>query len=702
MKAVVAIVLSSISLLSSTAQAQTDSTRRDTAATRLKPMVVTGKKGADQGYTAGSSRAGMKTDTPLEDTPQSITVIARSLVADQAMQNMADVVRYMPGVSMGQGEGHRDQPTIRGNSSTADFFVDGFRDDAQYFRDLYNSEQIESLRGANAMIFGRGGAGGVINRVSKEAMWTSLRGTSLEGGSADHKRAAIDFNQPWSDLAAGRVNAMYQNSGAFRDRVRLRRFGINPVIGLRPIAGLHISAGYEHVDDRRTVDRGIPSFQGAPSAAGLRTFFGQPDSSYSNTVVDAGSGYAEMRIGPALTLRNRSRAAHYDKFYQNIYPGSVNASGTQVSLSGYNSGTQRTNLINQTEAVIGARALGAWHTMLAGVEIGHQASDNIRHTGYFNGGTATSISAPFTQPTLSIPVEFRPSATDPDNHVVVKTGAIYLQDQLALSARVQAIFGLRAERFDIAVRNHRDGSDLSRVDEMVSPRVGVVIKPVPTVSLYSSYGVSHLPSSGDQFSSLTATTETLEPERFTNAELGVKWEVGDALSITGASYRLDRTKTLARDPNDPTKTVQTGAQRTSGVELSMMGSITTRWQTIASYTAQRARVVSATTSAAVGATAPLVPARLMSLWNKYQLTRALAVGLGATRQGATYAAIDNSVTLPAYSRIDGGLYADLFPHTRLQINIENVLDTRYHLTAHSNNNISPGAPRTVRIGVTTR
>jgi len=214
--------------------------------------------------------------------------------------------------------------------------------------------------------------------------------------------------------------------------------------------------------------------------------------------------------------------------------------------------------------------------------------------------------------------------------------------------------------------------------------------------------VSHLPSSGDQFSSLTITTETLEPERFTNGEVGVKWEIGSALSLTGASYRLDRTRTSAKDPNDPTRTVQTGAQRTTGVELSASGSITSRWQAVGSYTAQRARVVSATASAAVGASTPLVPARIMSLWNKYQVTRAWAVGLGATRQSATYAAIDNTVTLPGYTRIDGALYADVLPRARLQINVENALDKRYHLTANGNNNISPGAPRTIRVGMSTR
>ena len=698
MKATAAVGLSLIFAISS-ATAQSDSTRRDTATTKLKPVIVTSQKNEAQGYKQGSSRTATKTETPLGDTPQSVTVITRSLVADQAMQSMADVVRYIPGVTMGQGEGHRDAPTIRGNSSTADFFVDGFRDDAQYFRDLYNAEQIESLRGSNAMIFGRGGAGGVINRVSKEASWDALRRGSIEGGSADHKRATIDVNQPWSALAAGRLNAMYQNSGTFRDRVRLRRFGVNPTVSVRAPRGLNLSAGYEHFDDHRTVDRGIPSFEGAPSGAGIRTFFGQPDSSYANTIVDAGSMNLEGHLGSAVTLRNRSRAVHYDKFYQNIFPGAVNATETQVSISGYNNGTKRTNLINQTEAVFGGNALGRWHTMLAGVELGHQASDNLRNTAYFNSGSTTSITAAFDQPTVFVPAEFKPSATDANNHVLVRTAALYAQDQLTLSSRWQAIIGLRAERFDIAVHNNRDSTDLSRVDDMVSPRAGLVFKPIERVSLYSAYSVSHLPSSGDQFSSLNVTTKTLEPEQFVNAEGGVKWDATAALAVTAAGYRLDRTNTSAKDPNDPTKTVQTGAQRTTGLELSVIGALTSRWQTVAAYTAQRARVVSATAAAKAGASTPLVPARAVSLWNKVDLTKKLALGAGATHQGKTFAAIDNTVTLPAFTRIDAAVYLNVAPHTRLQLNVENALNSRYHVTANGNNNISPGAPRTLRVAL---
>lgn len=700
MKQVVIVGLSLI-CVARIAMAQGEPSRPDSATTKLKPMVVTGTKNAVSGYRSWGSRTGTKTETPLNDTPQSISVISRSLITDQAMQSMADVIRYIPGVSMGQGEGHRDQPTIRGNSSTADFFVDGFRDDAQYFRDLYNAEQIESLRGSNAMIFGRGGAGGVINRRTKEA-GTTIRSASVEGGSADHKRATLDLGQRWNTAAAGRLNGVYENSGTFRNRVRLRRYGANPTVNFLPDHGPQISVGYEHFNDHRTVDRGIPSFAGAPAAAGLRTFFGHPDSSYSNALVNAASANAEQRFTSSLTVRNRSRAVRYDKFYQNIYPGAVNASGTQVAMSGYNNRTRRTNLINQSEAVFGGKRLGAWHTVLAGMEVGHQTSDNLRHTAYFNGGSATSLTADFGQPTLSAPVAFRPAASDADNHVVVRTGAIYLQDQLTLSRRWQAILGLRAERFDIAVRNNRDASNLSRIDGMVSPRTGLVFKPVEPLSLYTSYSVSHLPSSGDQFSSLTATTQTLRPERFTNSEAGLKWDPTPLLSVTGAGYRLDRTKSSAKDPNDPTRTVQTGAQRTTGVELSLTGAISSRWEAVATYTAQRARVVQTTSSARAGATTPLVPSRVMALWNKYRLSRAWAIGVGATRQNDSFAAIDNTVTLPGFTRIDGALYANLLPRTRLQVNVENALNIRYYATANGNNNISPGAPRTVRLAIAVR
>src|SRR5258705_9585403 len=144
------------------------------------------------------------------------------------MQSMADVVRYVPCITTGPGEGHRDQPTIRGNSSTADFFVDGVRDDAQYLRDVYNSERVEALKGPNAMVFGRGGGGGVLNRVTKTATWTPAHSVTIEGGSFDHGRGTMDVGRVLTDKVAVRFNGLLEHSGGFRDRADLRRRGLNP------------------------------------------------------------------------------------------------------------------------------------------------------------------------------------------------------------------------------------------------------------------------------------------------------------------------------------------------------------------------------------------------------------------------------------------------------------------------------------------
>jgi catecholate siderophore receptor len=675
------------------------STRADSSAKTLERVVVTGRS-RRTAYTALRSSTATRTDIPLRDTPQSVSIVTRSLIADQAMQSMADVARYVPGVSMAQGEGHRDAPVIRGNSSTADFFVDGVRDDVQYLRDLYNAERIEVLKGPNAMIFGRGGGGGVINRVTKEAAWLPVRTLTMEGGSFDHRRAMLDAGQGVSGAFAGRINGMYEHSGFFRDATALERFGINPTATIVAGNGSVVRLGYEFLDDRRTVDRGIPSFQGRPSAAPATTFFGDPAASHARARVHAAAVIAEHVAPSGLTVRNKTRFASYDKYYQNVLPGAVNVAGDTVSLSAYNNATQRANLFNQTDVVYSASAGAVRQTLLVGAELGRQSTDNFRNTGYFSG-SATSFNVPFDAPTVTAPVTFRQSATDADNQVVATVAALYAQNQVELTSYWQAIAGIRYDRFDVRYHNNRDGQRLRRTDRMLSPRAGLVFKPADPVSFYGSYGVSYLPASGDQFSSLTTTTSTLEPERFRNLEVGAKWDVRPDLALTVSVYRLDRTNTSARDPNDPTRTVQTGSQRTSGYELSLSGDVTSAWQVALGFALQRALIRSATAAAAAGSTVPMVPGQTVSLWNRYQLLPALGIGAGVIHQAKVYAAIDDAVTLPAFTRADAALFYTLNRFVRAQANVENVFDRRYFATAQGNNNIMPGATRTLRLSLTT-
>jgi len=374
---------------------------------------------------------------------------------------------------------------------------------------------------------------------------------------------------------------------------------------------------------------------------------------------------------------------------------------SQVTLTAYNNHTKRQNLFNQTNLTWSLGAGPVRHTLLMGGEVGRQLTDNFRNTGYFNNA-ATSILVPYADPTIDVPVTFRQSATDADNHLKATVAALYVQDQIELSPHLQLLAGLRFDRFDLDYHNNRNGDDLGRTDDLVSPRAGIIYKPFAALSVYGSYGVSYLPSSGDQFSSLTTVTQQLKPEKFNNVEVGAKWDPSDRLSVTTAVYRLDRTNTRSTDPNDPIRIVQTGSQRTNGFELGINGQITSAWSVAGGYAYQDAFVTSATATARAGAVVAQVPHHTLSLWSHYQIHSRLGAALGVIYRSEMFAAIDNSVVLPGYTRVDAAVYFALTRSLRLQINVENLLDKRYWANADSNTNITPGSPRAVRAGLTTR
>lgn len=653
-----------------------------------------------RGYITSDTASSTKTLTPLRDVPQSITIVNSQQIQDQMMTSIADVVRYVPGISSHQGENNRDQLVIRGNSTSADFFVNGVRDDVQYYRDLYNLESVEALKGPNALIFGRGGAGGVINRVTKEAGFTPLREFTLEGGSFNNKRFSTDLNQPINDKVALRLNGLYENSDGFRNFAHLERYGVSPALTWTPTDRTKIAVAYENFHDFRVADRGISSFRGRPVDLDIATYIGNPDDSHVRANVNLGSVLVEHQIG-RLTLRNRTQFGNYDRGYQNYVPGVINADKSLISISAYNNATARLNMFNQTDATYTVNTGVLRHTLLGGIEIGRQLTDNFRNTGYFNN-TATSILAPLSDTVVTTPVIFRQSATDANNHLKLDLGAVYLQDQVQVSRFIQLIGGLRLDHFDLRYHDNRTGNDLRRIDNLVSPRAGIVFKPVAAVSLYGSYSISYLPSSGDQFSSLTTITQQVKPEKFSNYELGVKWQPARTLSINAAVYRLDRTNTRSTDPNDPTRIVQTGSQRTNGFEIGANGNLTRAWRVAGGYAYQDAFVTNATVSAFAGAQVAQVPHNTFSLWNHYQFIPRLSGGLGLVNRSDMFAAIDNTVTLPGYTRADCAVFFRFTERLRLQANIENITGRRYYVNADSNSNISPGSPRSARIGLVAR
>ena len=673
-------------------------TEADGADGDQQTIVVTGQRPE---YGIKSTATATRTDTLLRNIPQAMSVVSEAQIEDQSLRSIADLLLFVPGATPGTGESNRDQLTLRGNNTTADFFLDGLRDDAQYFRDFYNLDRVEVLKGPNAMIFGRGGGGGIINRVTKRASLSSGQQFIISRDSEGGTRGTADVDLAVTGAVGVRVNSVWEKTDSFRRHTDGKRYGINPTVGFVAGPDTRVDLSYEYFHDRRTTDRGIPSLSDgdaltvdSPLEGYDRTFFGDPGSSWSDADVQIASLGAEHRFSDALKVRHRTQLADYDKFYQNVYPSSaVNSAGT-LTLGAYNSRNDRRNLISQTDLIWNGRLLGIEQTLLVGLEGGRQRSRNQRLSGSFAPDEGTTS---LDEPTVERTIGYARSVSDADNRTRATFAAGYVQTQLRPTDSLEIVAGLRFDRFRLSVDDERPGvATFARTDRLWSPRLGLVFKPAGNLSLYGSYSRSYLPQSGEQFSGLNPTTAALKPERFDNVEVGAKWEPVDGLLATATIYQLDRTNTQARDGLD--RVVLTGATRTRGLEVGLERSITDDWQVSAGYALQDSQITEATTACTSGSCdLPLVPRHSFSLWTKYQFTGPFAAGLGVLARSRSYASISNMVELPGYARLDGALYYRLAPGIEAQLNVENLFNRDYFPTAHNDNNIAPGAPRTARL-----
>ncbi len=653
--------------------------------------------GGVDGYRATRTATGTKTDTPLLDIPQSITVITQERAQDQHAVDVNKALQYVPGVIVAQGEGNRDQIIIRGQNTTADFFVDGVRDDVQYFRDLYNADRLEVLKGPNAMIFGRGGGGGVVNRVSKKAGEDVREGT-VWVGSFDQYRATADVGARVSNDFAVRLNGIYENSGSYRNGVDLERYGINPTAFFRLTDDTRVWLSYEYFHDERTADRGVSSVaipgstKRRPYPGSISAFFGDPNKSISEFDGHTTTATIEHRFSKDLKIRNHTSYGTFDKFYDNVFAATGISAGGTYNAGVYDNFTDRTTLVNQTDVTYTIDRGWYGHTLVVGTEFSRQDTENTRKAGL------NIVGIPAANPTFSLPANY-PIPVSGRNKTELTTASIYVQDQLDITKYLQVIGGLRFDRFDIDATNQMNGNQFGRTDDMWSPRIGVVVKPINTLSLYASFSKSFLPYSGDQFSSLDGITKDLEPEAFLNKEIGFKWELAPRLMLSAALYRLDRENTRAANPIPGELPIQIGQSRTDGGEIELVGNITDEWEFAAGFARTFGRI---TNGDSAGNELANVPEDMFTLWNKYRFTRMFAAGLGVVHRSEMFASTANLTVLPEFTRVDGALYFNLTKDLEAQLNIENLFDEKYYVSAHNDHNITPGSPRAVYFGVTSR
>ena len=458
----------------------------------------------------------LKTPTPIIDVPQSLSITTSEQIIEQGFDSIGDIVLYTPGITQSQGEGHRDAVVFRGVRSTADFFIDGARDDVQYYRSLYNLEQVEVLRGPNALLFGRGGTGGLINRVTKKGVlgeeFVGYK-TSLDTfGAFD---VAGDINYAINDDVAFRLNANYENLNNHRDFFDGDRIGINPTLLLALTPATTVDLSYEYADHERFVDRGIPSLGDGPAEALEDITFGDPEDNFTTLEAHVFNASVQHQFNDSIKGNLTAFYGDYDKVYSNFFASDeFDVARNAVELDGYIDTTQRERFLLSGNLVGEFETGSLGHTVVVGGEYIDTSSDQDRFNSVFDTNNDDQEFIQFSADgsfnfsggvginTDGLTATSTFTDLNDDTRVSVEVFSAYIQDEIALSDSLDIVLGARFDSFDIEVLNVPADDLRSRTDEEISPRLGLVYKPKENISIYGSYSESFLPRSGEQFTDI--------------------------------------------------------------------------------------------------------------------------------------------------------------------------------------------------------
>ncbi|MGL5839875.1 MAG: TonB-dependent receptor, partial [Sphingorhabdus sp.] len=514
---------------------------------------------------------------------------------------------------------------------------------------------------------------------------------------------SADLNAPLGAAAAVRLNATYETMESNRHFVDGERYAWNPYVAVDLNENWTLGLSYQYANDDRVPDRGVPSIAVAgqpnrPIRGYDRLFFGVPGVNRTTLEAHIVKARLDGQLADNLKFTGTLLYGDYDKLYVNVYADGPVVNGA-APLGAYADPTKRENLIGQANLIWNIQTGLLEHKLLFGIEYGNQDTRNQRFSPVFTGG----FILPDGRRGLQLANPLYPDASfgtlSRDTISQVEFFSAYVQDQIGIGEAFDIVAGLRYDHFEIKGVDFIPTIDrpFARSDNKLSPRLGLIWKPAENASVYASFSRSFLPRSGDQFVSLSTTTQNLAPEKFINYEIGAKWDIRPDLNMTAALFQLDRSNATTPDPANPLSTINIGKTRTKGIELSVTGRILRDWQVSAGYTWQDG-VLRGNDSVRLGQ----LPKHQFSLWNRYDFSDALGVGLGVIHQSSQFAAIRTSPTttrLPSFTRVDAAVFYDISEKVQLQANVENLFDTGYFADAHNNNNITPGAPINGRVTV---
>jgi catecholate siderophore receptor len=669
----------------------------------LLPEVAVRASGPTEGgYAVAESAAATKTDIPLRDVPQIVNAVPKALLRDQNALSVQDALQNIPGLGFSVGDGQRDQVAIRGFTAITDQFIDGVRDDALYFRDLSNIERIEVLKGPASVVYGRGSAGGLVNRVSKKPVADPVSELAATIGSEGERRGEFDVGAASADRQRMfRLTGAVEDSHSFRNQYFRRRSAIAPSASFLLRPGSLLTVQFDYLKDKRLADQGVPSYRGRPVDVPIETYYGAANGAeraFVQSDVKSATVTLDHAIGSTLTLHSIARIYDYalDRNYTSIGAISSGAAPT-VSIGQTRRLRDENGIYFQNELSQSAQWGGVGNQLMYGLEIGRQNKGELLwsrpNAALYDLFAPVLVNLPALPPSL---------VASNDSQQRIDIAGLYLQDLVTFDPHWKALAGVRFDRLK-QVRDDRTARnlDLDRTDHTIAPRVGVIYQPGAAIAWYAAYSKSIQPLA-DAFS-FRANSDALEPTRTVNREIGFKLDLGAKAKLTAALFDMSQTNIQVADPANSTLSLAVGKQRTRGIETGLNGTLWNRWDVAAGYAFMDGKIVESTelTSARTpfkGNVSALTPRHSANLWIKRRFDHGLYAAVGGRAESARFASPDNLTTLPGFGVIHLGAGYDTRRYG-VAVTLTNLLDRKYFASAHggANDYNMPGAPRSLLV-----
>ncbi|PJG59884.1 TonB-dependent receptor [Aeromonas cavernicola] len=642
-------------------------------------ITVVGKKSQHQEVATAT-----RTNTPAKRVPQTIDSVSVSELTAFGQPTLSEALTGIPGVNA-SGDTRFDSVNIRGFSASSDFYLDGFRDDMQYTRDLGNIERVEVLKGPAAVLYGRGSTGGIVNRISKKPHKGQQSSVSAQVGSFDSQRLAADLNGEANEQLQLRLNVAQEDKNSFRDGVQSKRTLLAPSANWAIRDNLNWLVQYERNEHDRTPDRGIPGMNGRPANVPREYVYSDTSRDFIDDVAQSTRSSLTWDVNEQWQLRQQLSYITLDSQFDNTYVTGVR--GDQVTRSRWQQDLKAKSLINNIEAEGLLQTGPVEHRLLVGVELSSQQRTPKLYQN------ATPIPAGNLYEPGALPSYNGAMRLSSDAQHRVRGNGLYLQDQLTLGDW-QLVAGLRRDDFTVTSRRHDLNKEETRSVISLSPRLGLVWSPLEDHAFYTSYSKTFTPVGGELIG-LTPGDQNnnLDPQNTRLYEAGVKsdWLAGH-VATTLSIYRLEMYNKRTRDPLDPTKILLTGLQRTEGIELSARAELTDQIYLRGGIAIQDAEQVRAEANLQ-GKRPANVSRHNGQLYVGYKSGEQGWFGeTGVTAVGDRFADNANATVLPGYARLDARA-GYRWQQWEAELSAENLTDHEYVVSATSANQIMPGTPR---------